>query len=160
MAENCHKGKSRIPIFMRIEEMNYQLSLALPRYLIEYKIKASIFSRLTKVKTIKLNIYFNSMYLTIINKINIEDIIWWKQKLSWQYEISLYSILLNNSIGIRDSLSAYKIERNHSDNQSFRIDNELDWLKILLSKKIEEIKEKSMKIRKDMKMIYKYIELF
>lgn len=100
------------------------------------------------------------MYLTIINKINIEDIIWWKQKLSWQYEISLYSILLNNSIGIRDSLSAYKIERNHSDNQSFRIDNELDWLKILLSKKIEEIKEKSMKIRKDMKMIYKYIELF
>lgn len=100
------------------------------------------------------------MCLTIINKINIEDIIWWKQKLSWQYEISLYSILLNNSIGTRDSLSAYRIERNHSDNQSFRIDNELDWLKILLSKKIEEIKEKCMKIRKDMKMIYKYIELF
>lgn len=26
------------------------------------------------------------------------------------------SILLNNSIGTRDSLSAYRIERNHSDN--------------------------------------------
>lgn len=34
MAESCHKGKSRIPIFMRIEEMNYQLPFALPRYLI------------------------------------------------------------------------------------------------------------------------------
>lgn len=34
MAESCHKGKSRIPIFMRIEEMNYQLPFALPTYLI------------------------------------------------------------------------------------------------------------------------------
>lgn len=86
MAESCHKGKFRIPIFMRIEEMNYQLPLALPRYLIKLNTKLKHFLSIKRkyaVKTIKLNIYLNFICLTIINKINIEDIIWWKQKLSW-----------------------------------------------------------------------------